>query len=134
MLIRLAQTEDVAALAALDARCNPVPWSVKQFLAALNSPHDTVLLAWQDKQLAGFAVWQTAIAVADVFGNFQTCRCAGMVGVGFGGLVLTEQGNVDFGTAIADEFVVCLHRPCFSACFMDFHATVIGDCADRVAH
>ena len=59
MLIRLAQTEDVAALAALDARCNPVPWSVKQFLAALNSPHDTVLLAWQDKQLAGFAVWQT---------------------------------------------------------------------------
>ena len=59
MLIRLAQAEDVAALAALDARCNPVPWSAKQFLAALNSPHDTVLLAWQDKQLAGFAVWQT---------------------------------------------------------------------------
>ena len=59
MLIRLAQAEDVATLAALDARCNPVPWSAKQFLAALNSPHDTVLLAWQDKQLAGFAVWQT---------------------------------------------------------------------------
>lgn len=59
MLIQLARTEDAVVLAELDKRCNPIPWSIKQFLATLNGSHDTVLLAWQDKCLVGFIVWQT---------------------------------------------------------------------------
>ena len=60
MKIRTAALEDCPALAALDARCNPSPWSAAQFQTALHSPHDyVVVLEGAGQTLAGFAVWQT---------------------------------------------------------------------------
>ena len=60
MKIRTAALEDCPALAALDPRCNPSPWSAAQFQTALHSPHDyVVVLEGAGQTLAGFAVWQT---------------------------------------------------------------------------
>lgn len=56
--IHTAQYQDLNNLAALDAQCNPNAWTVAQFQAALTAPHDTVLLAKQEGQIAGFIVWQ----------------------------------------------------------------------------
>ncbi|XXQ68232.1 ribosomal protein S18-alanine N-acetyltransferase [Neisseriaceae bacterium B1] len=53
-----ATTEHLASLAALDAQCNPNPWTASQFQAALNAPHDTVLVAQQSQHIVGFIVWQ----------------------------------------------------------------------------
>ncbi|MCS4534565.1 ribosomal protein S18-alanine N-acetyltransferase [Neisseria montereyensis] len=59
MIIRLAEERDIAALAELDALCNPSPWSAAQFQTALNSRVDTVKVLADEHSLIGFAVWQT---------------------------------------------------------------------------
>lgn len=58
MIVRTARPDDCAALAALDARCNPSPWSARQFAACLEHAHETVLLAEHGRELAGLMVWQ----------------------------------------------------------------------------
>ena len=58
-IIRPAEVCDAAALAALDARSNPHPWTAAQFQAALAQPCDTVLLAEDGGgRLLGFIVWR----------------------------------------------------------------------------
>lgn len=64
--IRAAQNSDCPALAALDARCNPHPWPLQHFQAALQSPHNTVLLAEQNGVLRGFIVWQQVADEAEL--------------------------------------------------------------------
>lgn len=59
MFIRPAQPTDLEPLSQLDARCNPNPWSAKQFQAALMAHHDTLLVAEQQSNIQGFIVWQT---------------------------------------------------------------------------
>ncbi|UOO81665.1 ribosomal protein S18-alanine N-acetyltransferase [Uruburuella testudinis] len=60
MIVRTARPEDCAALAALDAQCNPSPWSAAQFQTALNNRHSCVIIMETAAQTpAGFAVWQT---------------------------------------------------------------------------
>ena len=56
-----------------------------------------------------------------------------MVGVGFGGLVLPEQRDIDFTAAIANKLVISIYRRGFTAGFVNFYAGIVGDCADRVA-
>lgn len=58
MIVRAARFEDCSALAALDAQCNPSPWSARQFAACLEHAHETVLLAEHGRELAGLMVWQ----------------------------------------------------------------------------
>lgn len=58
--LRAAAEGDVAALAALDARCNPHPWPARHFQAALRSPRGTVWLAEDAAGVQGLAVWQQA--------------------------------------------------------------------------
>lgn len=58
-IIRPAEACDAAALAALDTRSNPHPWTAAQFQAALAQPCDTVLLAEDGGgRLLGFIVWR----------------------------------------------------------------------------
>lgn len=59
MEIRHALPEDCAVLAALDAQCNPSPWSAAQFQAALESRFGTVRVLLENGVPAAFAVWQT---------------------------------------------------------------------------
>ena len=60
MKIRTAALEDCPALAALDARCNPSPWSAAQFQTALHSPHYyVVVLVGAVQTLACCDVWLT---------------------------------------------------------------------------
>ncbi|MBF0803046.1 ribosomal protein S18-alanine N-acetyltransferase [Neisseria sp. WF04] len=60
MIIRPALPADCPVLAALDAQCNPSPWSAAQFQTALNNRFDSVtVLAEADGTIGGFAVWQT---------------------------------------------------------------------------
>lgn len=59
--VRSATLNDITALAALDAHCNPHPWSEKHFQAAVQSPHNTVLLAENGGILQGFIVWQQVL-------------------------------------------------------------------------
>ncbi|MCP1660780.1 ribosomal protein S18-alanine N-acetyltransferase [Neisseria perflava] len=66
MNIRAATAADCAALAALDAQCNPSPWSATQFAAALDGRFDTVLLAERDGGLAGLIVWQTVCGESEL--------------------------------------------------------------------
>jgi|GEM_PF-564821 len=66
MIIRLARPGDSAALAALDAQCNPSPWSEKQFAACIGHANETVLLAEQGRELAGLIVWQTILDEAEL--------------------------------------------------------------------
>lgn len=61
MMIRPANAEDCAALADIDRRGNPSPWSEKQFQAALASRTETVLIAEQDGNISGFIVWQSIV-------------------------------------------------------------------------
>lgn len=56
--IRPARFDEAALLAAVDARCNPTPWTEQLFQAALTSPHDTVLIIGEDEKLQGFIVWR----------------------------------------------------------------------------
>ena len=58
MNIRRAVYADCAALAALDAVCNPSAWTQRQFESALVSPSEQVFLAEKDGRLAAFIVWQ----------------------------------------------------------------------------
>ncbi|HGX9759311.1 TPA: ribosomal protein S18-alanine N-acetyltransferase [Neisseria meningitidis] len=58
MNIRRAVYADCAALAALDAVCNPSAWTQHQFESALVSPSEQVFLAEKDGRLAAFIVWQ----------------------------------------------------------------------------
>ena len=58
MNIRRAVYADCAALAALDAVCNPSAWTQRQFESALVSPSEQVFLAEKDGELAAFIVWQ----------------------------------------------------------------------------
>ena len=66
MIIRLARPGDSAALATLDAQCNPSPWSEKQFAACIGHANETVLLAEQGRELAGLIVWQTILDEAEL--------------------------------------------------------------------
>ena len=66
MIVRLAHPSDSATLAALDAQCNPSPWSEKQFAACIGHANETVLLAEQGKELAGLIVWQTVLNEAEL--------------------------------------------------------------------
>lgn len=57
--IRTAQATDLSALVQLDAQCNPSPWRVAQFQAALNAEHDHIAIAEHtDARVLGFMVWQ----------------------------------------------------------------------------
>ncbi|HFC7448556.1 TPA: ribosomal protein S18-alanine N-acetyltransferase [Neisseria meningitidis] len=58
MNIRRASPSDCAALAALDAVCNPSAWTQRQFESALVSPSEQVFLAEKDGGIAAFIVWQ----------------------------------------------------------------------------
>lgn len=58
MNIRRASPSDCAALAALDAVCNPSAWTQRQFESALVSLSEQVFLAEKDGGLAAFIVWQ----------------------------------------------------------------------------
>lgn len=58
MNIRRASPSDCAALAALDAVCNPSAWTQRQFESALVSPSEEVFLAEKDGGIAAFIVWQ----------------------------------------------------------------------------
>lgn len=58
MNIRLASPSDCAAMAALDAVCNPSAWTQRQFESALVSPSEQVFLAEKDGRLVAFIVWQ----------------------------------------------------------------------------
>lgn len=66
MIVRLATPGDCAALAALDAVCNPSPWSSRQFAASLSHDNETVLLAEHGRTLAGLMVWQTVLDEAEL--------------------------------------------------------------------
>lgn len=62
MNIRLATLHDCATLAAIDAHDNPSAWTAKQFQAACESAHDTVLIAENESgECSGFIVWQTLL-------------------------------------------------------------------------
>ena len=56
------------ALAALDAACNPSPWSAKQFQTALTARFCTVLLAEHETEHApaAFIVWQTVAGESEL--------------------------------------------------------------------
>ncbi|HFC8546347.1 TPA: ribosomal protein S18-alanine N-acetyltransferase [Neisseria lactamica] len=58
MNIRRAVYADCAALAALDAVCNPSAWTRRQFESALVSPSEQVWLVEQNNTLSAFIVWQ----------------------------------------------------------------------------
>ncbi|ELL26904.1 ribosomal protein S18-alanine N-acetyltransferase [Neisseria meningitidis] len=58
MNIRRASPSDCAALAALDAVCNPSAWTQRQFESALVSPSEEVWIIENRDGVAGFAVWQ----------------------------------------------------------------------------
>ena len=58
MNIRRASPSDCAALAALNAVCNPSAWTQRQFESALVSPSEQVFLAEKDGGIAAFIVWQ----------------------------------------------------------------------------
>lgn len=58
MNIRRPSPSDCAALAALDAVCNPSAWTQRQFESALVSPSEEVFLAEKDGGIAAFIVWQ----------------------------------------------------------------------------
>ncbi|WP_127224876.1 ribosomal protein S18-alanine N-acetyltransferase [Neisseria meningitidis] len=58
MNIRRPSPSDCAALAALDAVCNPSAWTQRQFESALVSPSEQVFLAEKDGGIAAFIVWQ----------------------------------------------------------------------------
>ncbi|WP_274585612.1 ribosomal protein S18-alanine N-acetyltransferase [Neisseria leonii] len=66
MLIRAALPADCAALADLDAQCNPSPWHETQFAAALGNIHNQTILAESDGLLLGFAVWQTVCGESEL--------------------------------------------------------------------
>lgn len=66
MTLRPALPADCAALAALDAVCNPSPWSEQQFAAALASAAESVWLGEAEGLLAGFAVWQTVCGESEL--------------------------------------------------------------------
>lgn len=55
---RPARTDDLPALVALDARCNPSPWSLAHFQAALNPPQHEIWLLERHNRPAAFIVWQ----------------------------------------------------------------------------
>ena len=68
MNIRPALAADCPALAALDAACNPSPWSAKQFQTALTARFCTVLLAEYETEHApaAFIVWQTVAGESEL--------------------------------------------------------------------
>lgn len=59
--IRLANQNDISALADLDKLCNPTPWLPTQFQAALNNTHDVIWLAQQQQEIVGLIVWQSIL-------------------------------------------------------------------------
>ena len=61
-------------------------------------------------QLIERCLHDSFVAVADVVRYLQTSGRAGVRAVFFGGLVLSEQRNADFGAAITDELVVGINR------------------------
>lgn len=65
-MIRDAVATDCAALARLDALCNPSPWSAQQFQTALNSRFNTVKVYEHAAAIAGFAVWQTVCGESEL--------------------------------------------------------------------
>ena len=58
MNIRRANSDDCAALTAIDAAGNPSPWSERQFLEAVENPADTVCVCERGGEICGFAVWR----------------------------------------------------------------------------
>ena len=70
MNIRPALAADCPALAALDAACNPSPWSAKQFQTALTARFCTVLLLadgeTEHAAPAAFIVWQTVAGESEL--------------------------------------------------------------------
>ncbi|UOP05579.1 ribosomal protein S18-alanine N-acetyltransferase [Conchiformibius kuhniae] len=66
MMLRPARETDLPALAALDARCNPSAWTLRQFQAACAAPHDRILLIERDGAPAAFAVWQCVCGEAEL--------------------------------------------------------------------
>ena len=65
-MIRAATAADCAALAALDARCNPSPWRESQFQSALNGRLDTVLVDADSDGIRGFIVWQSVCGESEL--------------------------------------------------------------------
>ncbi|MGF6147424.1 ribosomal-protein-alanine N-acetyltransferase [Kingella potus] len=66
MNIRAASAADCARMAAIDAACNPSPWSEGQFRAALDNRCCTVLLAEENHAAAAFAVWQSVAGESEL--------------------------------------------------------------------
>ncbi|QEY24184.1 ribosomal protein S18-alanine N-acetyltransferase [Neisseria animalis] len=80
MIVRPAAANDCTALAALDARCNPSPWSATQFAAALQNRFDTVLLAENADGLCGLIVWQNICGESELhlIATAPECRRQGI--------------------------------------------------------
>lgn len=80
MKIRAAAAADCAALAQLDAQCNPSPWRAAQFVAAVEGRFDTVLLAEREEELCGFIVWQSICGESELhlIATSPACRRQGV--------------------------------------------------------
>jgi ribosomal-protein-alanine N-acetyltransferase len=66
--VRPADIADVVALAALDKRVNPSPWSAQQFAAACagEQSRERVLLVASDDQIQGFVVYSHVLDEASI--------------------------------------------------------------------
>lgn len=66
MQIRLANTQDCAVLAELDAQSNPSPWTKEQFSSTLSLPINRIDVVEQAQQIVAFAVWQVIAGEAEL--------------------------------------------------------------------
>ena len=66
MNIRAATLADMHALVALEAACNPAPWSAIQLQAALNPPNRLWLRTDAQGNVAAMLAWQALIDEAEI--------------------------------------------------------------------
>ena len=64
--LRCATTDDLPVLAALEAACNPHPWSQNQLQAALNAGNALWLLPHPQYGAAAMLVWQQMVDEAEI--------------------------------------------------------------------
>ena len=54
---RYATIEDVEQIAAIEAASMPNPWKVPSYIEAINSDHAFIIVAMDEKKVAGFSVF-----------------------------------------------------------------------------
>lgn len=67
MHIRAATAADLAALAAIEAVCNPAPWTEAAFQAALAAPNQHILVGEIQNHSVALMVWQEVADEAELF-------------------------------------------------------------------